>query len=165
MRPSPRAAVSTYIEVFLLIALAAGGSGLVFGAGLGVASSAGGPGVSLADATIRQGEYVAVERVAIYNTGKAPFSFALSTTRVSSSATYCYTLYDPSGAAVVATTCPGAAPDAATVDIPTSLVPGKGVLLALTISGRAFALGSECDLTVTTSAGAQGSVAATVLPA
>ena len=157
--------MSTYVEVFLLIGVALGGSGIVLGAGLNAVSSARGGGVSLEDATVHQGEYAAVESVLVYNTGDVPFSFALSTTGVSPAATYCYTLYDPAGGNELQTSCPGGTTDPAVFDSASAVEPGRGVLLQLTILGAAFSLGTVSRLTVSTSAGAAQSVDVAVLQA
>lgn len=166
MRPRPRAAVASYLEVFVLIALAIGGSAVVFGAALGTATSARGGGVSLAGATIRQGDRIALESLAVYNVGDAPFAwFVVSTGGVPAAASYCYTLYDPAGRTVLSSTCPAVESDPASVNVSARLDPGRGVLVELTIVGPPLALGSVSTLTVTTSDGAQGSLDVEVVPA
>jgi hypothetical protein len=163
---SARAAVSTYLEVFILIGLAIGGSGIVFEAGLNDTASARGPAVSMSDATIRQGEHVSIESAAIYNTGGAPFSsFVMTTGGVSAAASYCYTLYDPQDGTTLLTTCPGLAADPASVEVVTDLSPGRGVVVELTITGAPFSLGAVTVVTITTSSGAQQSMDVEVLPA
>jgi hypothetical protein len=164
--PSQRVAVSTYLEVFLLIGLVIGGSAVVLAAGLPTMGSARGPAVSLADATIRQGEHVATVSVLVYNTGSTPFgSFVLSTEGVSAASSYCYALYEPQEGSSVFTTCPRLALDPTSVTVSTYLNPGKGVLMQLTVLGAPFSPGTISSVTVTTSSGAQQSVDVEVVPA
>lgn len=160
-----RRGASAYLEVFVLVALALGGSGIVFAAGLGVASSAQGPGVSVYGFAVRQGAYFAVESATVYDVGDAPFTFVLSTSGVSTAASYCYTVYSPEGGATVSTTCPAMSTDPARVPVATALSPGGGVVVELTIAGTAFSLGTDVKVTVTTSTGAQQSADAEVVPA
>lgn len=165
MAPKNRSGVSTYLEVFVLIGLAVAGSGVVLGAGLSAASSSDGPALSLLDATVRQGKYFAVESVAIYNTGDKPLGrMVLSTGEVPASATYCYALYDPLGGRALASTCPAMATDPASVVLGAGPGPGKGILVALTVEGSPFTVGSRVQVTVTTDAGAQQSTDVGVAP-
>lgn len=166
MSPRPRAAVAAYLEVFILIGVAIGGSGILFGAALGSVGPARGASVSVTGLTVRQGELYAFESLVIHNTGTVTFGWSkVSTAGVSSSATYCYTVYDPLELAIVASTCPTMSPGPGVVSITTQLAPGRALEVELTLSGAAFAMGSSCSVTVTTSAGAQQSLQAVVVPA
>ncbi len=158
-----RAAVSTYMEAFILIGVALGGAALVLGAASVYSSSLHGPSVSLGAASVRQGTYAAVERVMVYNTGDAPISaFTLSNPGVTSAALYCYTLSLPPSTTAAATNCPPTNSGAATVPISFTIRPGVAVLVEVTFAGGAFAVGSTAVITVTTSGGAQGTVSAQV---
>src|SRR5271157_2045385 len=76
----PRAAVSTYLEVFVLIGIAIGGSALVYATTTKYQSVAQGAGVTVSQASIRQGLNQAVERLVVANTGTVTFSsFTIST--------------------------------------------------------------------------------------
>ena len=166
MSPSRRAAVSAYLEVFLLIAVAAAGSAVVLAAGLRTVASYQGASISVTEGDIRQGAFLAIESLLVENTGNAPFrSFEVSTSGVSDAASYCYTLYDPASRSMLLTTCPAMSTDPGTVDVSATVPPGKGVLVELTVVGRAFSPGSVSTVIVTTSAGSQGSLGAVVVPA
>lgn len=138
---------------------------MVFGAGLGMTSSVQGPALSISDPVIRQGGYIATERVLVYNEGNAAFSFTLTTGGVSPSASYCYTLFDPTGGSTLSSTCPNMATDPVAVAISPALSPGKGYLLEMAILGQAFGLNTVSRLTVTASTGAQQSVDVEVMTA
>lgn len=166
MNPRRRSAVSTYLEVFVLIALAVGGSGLVLGAALGPASSVGGGSVSVIGATISQGEAFAFEKLAVQNTGNAPFGwFSVSTAGVPPSASYCYSLYDPLLRATPLSTCPGMSVDPRVVTVAAVLAPGKALVFELTIEGAPFPPGSTVRVTVLTSNGAAEGVDVAAVPA
>jgi len=166
LAPSSRAAAATYLEVFLLIGLAIGGSGLVLGAMVNATASAQGPAISVTGATIRQGTFLAIESLTIYNTGSVPLqSFVLSTGGVPATASFCYTLFDPMAHSILSTTCPSMGTNPASVVLATTVSPGKGVLAELTVMGQQFSLGAISKVTVTSSGGAQQSLDVGVVPA
>lgn len=153
------------MEVFVLVALAVGGSAVFFGYALGLVSR-GGPGITVTDATIRQGKYFAFESLVVSDTGDAPLvSFVVSTGGVPASASYCYALYDPLQRSSISSTCPVMVTGPGAVDVSATVLPGKGVLLVLTLSGEVFEPGYVSRLTVTTSGGAQESLDVEVVPA
>ena len=161
-----RPGVSTYIEAFILIGIAAGGAGVVLEAALGYANAIPGPSVAIEDPSIRQGAYAALETLTVVDTGSGTFQwFTLETTGVPASASYCYSLYDPGNASVLSSDCPpsSSGPDPLTVGHP--LPPGSALVLTVTIEGDAFTVGSSSLVTVTASDGAQGSVQVRVSPA
>ncbi len=161
-----RAGVSAYIEAFVLIGVAVGGAGLVFGAASSYGSSIQGTSVSLGAVSVRQGSYAAVERVTVYDSGDSPISaFTLSNQGVSNTALYCYTLTLPPSVVAAATNCPPTNAGPSTVHIPFTVKPGQSLLVDVTFTGRAFAVGSTASITVTTSDGAQASVSALVVGA
>lgn len=161
-----RPGVAAYLEVFLLIAVVAAGSAVVLAAGLGSLASAQGPSVSVSGGSIRQGEYLAVETLMIRNTGNAPFaSFEVSTTAVADTASYCYTLYDPVSVTTVLATCPVMRTMPQLVSVSTTVSPGRALVVEITVMGKAFSIGSMSTVTVTTSAGSQGTLGAMVVPA
>ena len=158
--------MSAYVEAFVLIGIAAGGSALVLSAALPYASSFGGPSVAVQDEGIRQGTYLATERLTVMNIGQAPISsFVISTTQVPSSASYCYTIYDLATGAQSAGTCPVTATDPSSVTIGYPIQPGGATVVAIAIKGSVFEVGSTCTIAVTTSTGAQEAVNVLVAPA
>jgi len=166
LRHRRRIAASAYLEAFVLIGIAAGGCVAVLTDMLPYASVIQGPAVAVEDAAIRQGAYVALERLTVVNSGQTPVSsFTVSTSQASPSAVYCYALYDLATGMRVVCTCPGTASDPATVTIPYSLPSGGAVGVVITIMGAAFTIGVQCMLTVTTSTGAQQTVGVQVASA
>ena len=159
LRRSGRAAASAYLETFILIGIAAGGSTFVLVAVLPFASAIQGPAVAVEDARIRQGPYLALERLIVVNSGQAPISsFEVSTSQAPSSAAYCYSLYNPTKGVQLGDTCPGKTMDPGSIAIAYSIPPGGAVGIVITITGEAFTVGAQCTVTVTTSAGAQQGV-------
>jgi hypothetical protein len=161
-----RPGVSAYVEVFILIAIAVGGSGIVMAATSSYPQSLEGPSVSVADASIRQGAYLAIESLTVDNTGQVPTaSITVSTVPVSPSASFCYSLANPSTMATISTTCPNLATGPGTLAVPCSLAPGNAVTVELTIMGKPFGVGSGEVVTVSSSAGASQSLSVQVVPA
>ena len=161
-----RQGVSSYVEAFVLIGIAAGGSALVLSAALPFASSLGGPSVAVQDEGIRQGAYLAIESLTVLNVGRAPItSFVVSTSQVSSSASYCYSIYDLATGARSAGTCPATAKNPGSVAIDYPVQPGEATGVAITIIGSVFEIGSTYTIAVTTSAGGQEAVDVLVAPA
>jgi hypothetical protein len=155
----PRGGVSAYLEAFVLIGVAMGGSGLVYAAASAYSSSEQGPSDSVAGASIVQGAYFAVERVTVFNTGPTPIaSITLSTEPVSSSAGYCYALLAPTTMTQISSTCPPSGSDPERIAVAYTLASGKGVLIEVTVSGNAFSIGAAEAVTATTSAGPQASL-------
>jgi len=166
LNPDKRAGASTYLEVFLLIGVAVAGSAVVLEAGLRSVASAQGASVMVTEGSIRQGAYFAVETLLVQNTGDVPFaSFEVVTGGVSKAASFCYTLYDPISLSTVLTSCPVMAPNPAAVSVSAAVPPGRGLIVELTVMGQAFPPGSVSTVTVTTSAGSQGSFTAVAVPA
>ncbi len=155
-----RAAVSTYVEAFILIGVAVGGASLVFSAASPYASSAQGQSISLGVSTIRQGVYLAVERVALYNLGNAPISsFTILNEGVSGSAAECFALSVPPSSAVVATNCPPSGPGSNPLSVGYQIPSSGALLVELTLTGKAVTIGSTVGIVVTASTGAQVSAA------
>jgi len=158
--------VSAYVEAFVLIGIAVGGSALVLGAALPYVSALRGPSVAVQGESIRQGAYLAIEKLTVMNLGQTPISsFAVSTSQVPSSASYCYVAYDPATGAQLTGTCPATATNPSAVPIGYEIGPGGAAGVVITIIGLAFEVGSTCTITVTTSSGAQQTVGVLVTPA
>jgi len=166
LSPRRRPGVAAYLEVFILIGVAAAGSVAVLAAGLRLVASAQGADVSVTEGSIRQGAYQAIETVLVQNTGSVSFSsFEVSTSGVSSGASYCYAIYDPVTLLTMTSTCPSMSTDPEVVPVTAVVAPGSAVLVEITMVGQAFAPGSACTIEVTTSAGSQGAIAAVPVPA
>jgi hypothetical protein len=163
---SERSAVAGYLEVFILIGVAVAGTAVVFGAAQKYSATLEGPSISISEASIRQGTYVALETLAVYNSGEVPASsFYVSTPQAPSSASYCYAVLNPATMIPVASTCPSMSANPTSVEIPCSLPPGGALLVEIAIAGADFAVGSSSAVTVTTSAGAQATVSVQPVPA
>ena len=165
MRPNRRG-VSTYLEVFLLVGVAIGGSAIVMGSVYRYLWPIGGPTVAVEGATIRQGTDAAVESMLVVNTGDSPISsFVVTTAQPPQGATFCYTLLDPASGSPLSTTCPSMQAGPGSLQVSDTLVPGAGVEVELVLVGGAFSVGSMQLLTVTAWTGTQDSVGAEVVPA
>ena len=166
MRASKRPGASTYIEVFVLVGIVIGGSGIVLDAALGYTRTMSGPAVTIVGASVRQGAYLASEELAIINSGDgSAASFALVTTGVAPSALYCYSLYNLGTKSLLFSSCPATSQNPGSVPVSYALAPGQSVLVEITVMGEAFTVGSSCQVTVTASSGAQQSVGVQVAPA
>lgn len=165
LAPRSRHGASTYLELFLLIGVATGGSALVYTTAGTYAAGAQGPVVSVSAATIRQGSGIAVERLAVSNTGVGPFlTVTISTPLLPSSAMYCYSVSRSTGP--VSSTCPVLSTNPSSVTVAANLPPGDTVTIQLTIlGGSVFAVGSTYTVVVTTSNAAQASLQVVALPA
>ena len=125
-----------------------------------------GPSISVSDVSLTQGAYFAVERLTLTNTGQVSFSsFSVTTLQVPTSASYCYTLTNPSTLLLVASTCPSLTADPRTVAVAYNLSPGASLALAIQVPGTVYTVGSQAQVAVLTSAGASASIQAQVLPA
>ncbi|MDG6986054.1 MAG: hypothetical protein JRM73_04830 [Nitrososphaerota archaeon] len=158
--------MSVYLEVFILIGVAIGGSAVVYGAASRYVGALSGPSVTVAAASIRQGSYSAVESVTVDGSadGQAG-TLVISTSGAPTAASYCYSVMDPYTGAVSTSTCPSMSSDPATVSIPVPAQGWTGVLVQLIVTGGGFALGSGHLVTVTASEGAQATAEVQVVPA
>jgi len=159
--------VSAYIEAFVLIGIAAGGSAVVLGAALPFASNpSGSSSVAVQNESIRQGTYLAIEMMTVMNLGQTSISsFVVSTSQAPNSAPYCYAVYDVATGEQSTGACPTKAANPSSVTIVSPVQPGGAEGVVITIVGSVFEIGSTCAITVTTSDGAQQSVGALVVPA
>ena len=145
-----------YLEVFLLIGVALGGAGLVFGGGAALLGSASGPSASIVSVSIRQGSYSAVESVTVEDVGTQPLgALTVVTSGAPPSALYCYSVEVPGSGALLASTCPSLSSDPGTVNLPAAAGEGGSVLVELVVTGGSFAVGSTHLVSVTASSGAQ----------
>ena len=169
----PRRGASVYVETFILIGIAVGGSAIVYSAMGGYASSAGGPSVAVSGALLRQGSSTATERLLVTNTGTTPFtSFTVVTARISSTPSYCITLQSSSGGSMGFASPPlpcgsgtTANPGSITLSPSNTIPPGQSVILTLVIySSSEFSIGRGYTITVATSGGAQQEIVAAAIP-
>ena len=164
--PSASRAASTYIETFILIGIAVGGSGIVFGAMGKFSASTQGPGVALSGATIRQGQYLAVLSLTLFNTGQSSItSVTLTTSGVLGPSSYCYSLLNPVTREVISGTCPTMASYSGSLPLTVTIPAGGGVLAELTLVGTPFTVGTSYLVSVITSAGAAESQSVQAVPA
>ena len=166
MGPRARAGVSTFLEVFILVGVAFGGSSIAYGATGALSRSLQGPSLSVTGATISQGLDAAVERLTVYNSGStAAGSFTVATTGVASSAQFCYSALNPVTKSIALSTCPTLSTNPTSVLFSTSLQPGASMVVELDLSGAPFVVGSSYPVTVSTRAGAQQTVEVEAVPA
>jgi hypothetical protein len=166
LRPDRKRGVSTFIETFILIGVAAGGSGAVMGAALHYFGSLGGVPISIVGASIRQGTFSAVESVTLVYSGENSIpSLILSTSQAPSSASYCVSLFDSANDTLLKDSCPTVQTNPGTVDVTAPLVSGDEVTVQLVITGGGFTLGSSHTVTITAEDGSQQSEQVIVTPA
>jgi hypothetical protein len=160
-----RRAVSNFLEVFILIGVALGGSGIVLGVGLAYASLPNAS-FSITGLSISQGSYSTIETMTILDSGETQLGpFTLITQGAPVTSTYCYSVLNPASRALISSTCPSMAEDPGSVRIAVTISPGQGITLELLIEGEGFILGSSHMVTVTASSGAQQGAEVQVLPA
>jgi hypothetical protein len=168
-----RRGVSTYIETFTLIGIALGGTVIIYSAMNWYAASAGGPSVAVSGAVLSQGPYAALEKIPLTDTGTTSFiSFTIITAGISPSPSYCVTLTNDAGGALGFSTPPASCgsgtttdPSSVTVTPASAISPGQFVVLSVVIfSSGEFSVGTGYTITVTTSGGAQQTIAATAVP-
>jgi len=138
----------------------------VFAASEGYYTAAQSSGVSLVDAKLRQGSGGAVESVTVYNDGSlALSSFTLVTAGIPNSASYCYSLLNPTTQMTITSTCPTMSTNPTAITFAAYVPPDSSVTALLILSGQVFAIGSTYELVVSAPTGAQQSVRIIALPA
>ena len=159
MEPKARLAVSTYLELFILIAVAIGGSALVYSVAYQYQPVVQGPGVTISQASIRQGLNQAVERVVLANTGTAAFnSFTLSTAGIANAQFYVSLTDAASRSSIAPSSASGTTGDNSITEN-VALSPGQSIVVSITIvSGSEFTVGQSYAVAVSTSGGALSSL-------
>jgi len=162
---SPRSAVATYLQTLILLAVAVGGSVLVYQTVGVLATDDGGPGVAVAAASATQGADFAVESITVSNTGNSPVtSMTILNPGLSASNLYCYSVWSQGGV-LLSNSCPSMSTDPRSVALSFALSPGSSVNVQLTLDGGSvFSLGTAYPLTVVTSSGAQASTKVEAVP-
>jgi hypothetical protein len=147
LEPRTRRAVSTYIEVMVLMALVLGTSALVYVVATNIsASESGGASVSISLATIRQGADAAIEKVTVANTGTLTVtSFTMTTVGVTSSSSCYLSILNPAIGATTSGACSFTGPVASGA---ISLPPGQSIIATVTVDVILFAIGSRYTIVV-----------------
>jgi hypothetical protein len=166
LEPSERTAVSTYLELFILIAVAIGGSALVYAATYQYQPVVQGPGVTVSQASIRQGLNQAVERMIIANTGTVLFnSFTISTVGIANAQFYVALTDAASGSSITPPLPQGTTGDNSIAEGMT-ISPGQTIVASITIaSSGEFSIGQSYTVVVSISGGALTSVQVQAVPA
>ncbi len=159
-----RRAVSTYLETFILVAVAIAGSSIAYAATSNYTSAAQGPTVTVSGCIIKQGSNIAVERMVISNTGTVAFtSFTILTPGIASNQFYVTLVNAANGTPITVSTASGTAPTSITET--TSILPGQSVLVSVTIIGsNEFTLGTRYSVIVSTSPAAEQELLVFAIP-
>ncbi len=166
MEPRARAAVSTYLELFILIGVVVGGSVLVYATTTRYMPVAQGPGVTVSQASIRQGLNQAVERMIIANTGTVSFSsFTITTVGIVNAQFYVTLVNVATSSSVTPSLASGTTGDNSITETVT-ISPGQSTLATVTVvSASEFTVGARYSILVGASAGTQEQIFAVVVPA
>lgn len=166
MRLRRRRGVSAYLEVFLLVGVAVGGSAVVLRGSAGRLASVRGSAVTIESVSIRQGAFASVESVLVANTGGTVIpSLTVTTVGVPGPETFCLSVFDQGDRTLLETSCPGMTEYPQSVSVEYPLAPGSGLEVEILMQGAPFAVGSSHLVSVTTSDGSQQSLEAMVVPA
>lgn len=159
MEPETRRAVSTYLQTFILIAVASGASVFLYSSLGGYSASLQGVSISISNASVRQGSALAFETVQVANTGTVSISsFTLATPGISSTASYGVSLENIASGS--SSSSSGTGP--ASIPLTVTIAPGQSELVTVTIyAGNVFTIGTGYSLYVVASgASAQQAVSA-----
>lgn len=165
-----RRAVSTFLEVFILIGIVIAGTAIVFAAVTKYEPVSQGASVGVSDASIRQGSNQAVMRVVIANTGTVSFSsFTISTVGTSAGIAnaqfYVALINVATSSTVTPSPASGTTGDSAITETAT-ISPGQSVLATITIvGGSEFTIGQSYSVTISTLPAAQATVQVAAVPA
>lgn len=162
-----RSGVSTYLQTFVLIAVALGGSLIAYRSLSGYATGVAGPGLLVSNVSVRQGASAAVEVMTVTNTGQSSFSSeTILNPTISATLGYCYSAYNPSTRVLITGTCPTMATDPTRLQPGVTIPPGSSVVFELTIAApNAFTVGAEYPVGVVAGSGIQQMVQTVVDPA
>lgn len=156
-----RAGISTYIEVFILIAVTLVGAVLIYDAVGQYQSSANAPSLIVNNAQIKQGTSMAIETMVVTTTGKASISSITISTGsplVGPTGTFYVSISPQSGGSSITYTCSVTATTSVVSTTFTSgtIGPGQTYILTVTIrGGTAFTIGQDYTMIVSTPNGAQ----------
>jgi hypothetical protein len=147
LRPR-RQGIATYLQTFILIAVALGGSLVAYREVSAYASSAGGPAIQVSGVSLRQGAGVTIERLTISNSGTSVFHFInILNPNLAPGARYCYTVASISGEAQGGT-CPSMNPNPTSVEIDSNLTSGSTIVITIILEGSGVSQGRAYPLLV-----------------
>jgi hypothetical protein len=154
-----RPGVSTYLQTFILVAIALGGSVAVYRTVSGYEASASAPSLAITSGTISQGAGVGIETVAVANTGpEAVGNLTIVNEGLSQGASYCFIAFSASTRTVVSSSCPGSSTDPTEVRTGLLISPGATMIVEVTVMGKdAFVPGSAYTVVAVAQGGAQAS--------
>ncbi|MGP8125827.1 MAG: hypothetical protein ACLQEQ_08215 [Nitrososphaerales archaeon] len=170
MQLRERRAVSTFIEVFILIGIVIAGTAIVFAAVTKYEPVSQGASLGISDASIKQGSNQAIVRMVVANTGTVSLSsFTISTVGTSAgiaNAQFYVTLINvATSSTITPSQASGTTGDSAITETAT-ISPGQSVLATITIIGAIeFAIGQSYSVTVSTSPAAQATIQVAAVPA
>jgi hypothetical protein len=148
LRPR-RQAIATYLQTFILIAVALGGSLLAYREVSAYADSAGGPTIQVWGASLRQGAGAAIERLTVSNSGTSEFPFVtVLNPDFAPLASYCYTVVSATGTDETGT-CPSMEVNPTSIRVEANLTSGTTVVVTIIIEGGFVSQGRAYALLVT----------------
>jgi len=163
-------AVSTYIEVFILIGVAMAGSALVYAAIINYQLAVQGPEITISQASIRQGVNEAIERIVIANTGTVTLnSFTISTAGTSGgipNAQFYVALTNvATGASITPSPGSGNTGDNSITET-AAISPGQSILVSITfVSSSEFTIGQTYTVIIDAPGSALASIQVVAIPA
>jgi hypothetical protein len=162
-----RRGVSTFLQTFILIAIALGASLLVVRTISNYTTLASGPSISISGASIGQGSGAAVERLTVSNTGSVVVtSFTLLNPSIQGSVSYCTSTWDPKARALTSTTCPATRTNPGSIQFSQGLAPGGSTVIeVILIGGGVFTLGQAYTITVSAAPAALDAISVVAVPA
>jgi hypothetical protein len=164
-----RRAVSTYLEVFILIGIVTAVSALVYSATTQYEPVSQGPSIAVSNASVRQGIDQALERMVISNTGTVSFSaFTISTVGTGGGipdAQFYVALTNIANSSSVPLSAASGTTGDSSITENATIAPGQSFLATITFVGASeFAVGQPYGVTVSSS-GAQASLQCVAFPA
>jgi len=141
-------AIATYLQTFILVAVALGGSLLAYREVSAFASSAGGPAIQVLDSSLRQGAGVTIERLTVSDSGTTGFPFftVLNPSLVPGES-YCYTVASIAGS-LEGGTCPSMDGNPTTIRVGANLTSGSTAVVTVIIEGGTVLQGRAYSVVV-----------------
>lgn len=164
--PHKAKGISTYLQTFLLIGVALGGSAIAYKTVYQYSGEAPTQSLAVSNPSIRQGTNFAVERITVTNQGTAALSsFSVLTQGISAALTYCASVWNPQTQTTIINNCPTMTANPTSVQFSASIPAGGSYVVVLTILGaNAFTVGRSYELTLTSSGGSQAAVGVVATP-
>jgi len=140
--------IATYLQTFVLIGVALGGSIIAFREVSAYANSSGGPAIQVWSASITQGAGVVIERLTVSDTGSTEFPYVIVLNPdLAAGASYCYTLASTSGMAEGGT-CPSMSTDPTSIRVGANLTSGGTLVVSIILEGSTVSQGTDYPLLV-----------------